>query len=78
MRSYLMKKSFGTIKESSSSYRIQLGMTYQSYIFPILMIFLSYKSKEPYVGLVRRNRKLLECPARLDPMGIETANKISL
>jgi hypothetical protein len=48
MRLYLMKNSFGTIKENSSSYRIQLGLTYQSYVFPISMIFISYESKESF------------------------------
>ena len=40
---------FGTTKENLSSYRIQLVMTFQSYTFPIPMLFLSYESNEPGV-----------------------------
>ena len=42
-----MEKFLPTIKESDSSYRIQLDMTSHSYKFPIAIVFLSYESKEP-------------------------------
>jgi hypothetical protein len=42
-----MENSFATIQDTSSSYRIQVGMTFQSYVFPISIVFLSYESKDP-------------------------------
>jgi hypothetical protein len=48
-----MENPFGAIKHNSSSYRIQLAMIYQSYVFPNPMIFLFYESKEPSVGKIQ-------------------------
>jgi hypothetical protein len=36
-----MENFFATIKDTSCSYRIQVGMTFQSYVFPIPIVFLS-------------------------------------
>jgi hypothetical protein len=42
-----MENSFTTIKDTSSSYRIQVGMTFQSYVFPIPIVFQSMNQKSP-------------------------------
>jgi hypothetical protein len=44
-----MENSFATIKDTLSSYRIQVVMTFQPYVFPIPIVFLSYESKEPFI-----------------------------
>jgi hypothetical protein len=44
-----MENSFAKIKATSYFYRIQVGMIFQSYVFPISMVFLSYESKKPLV-----------------------------
>jgi hypothetical protein len=50
-----MENSFATIK-NTYSYRIQVSMPFQSYEFPIPMIFLSYESKKPSVRYkIKRN-----------------------
>jgi hypothetical protein len=51
-----MENSFATIKDTSYSYRSEVSMPFQSYDFPISMIFLSYESKEPLMVKGRRIR----------------------
>jgi hypothetical protein len=45
-----MEHSFTTIKENSSSHRMQVGWASQSYMFPIPMLFLSCELKKPGRG----------------------------
>ena len=43
------KISFATIKHTSSSHMIQMGMPSQPYAFHVPIFFLSYEWKEPLV-----------------------------
>jgi hypothetical protein len=52
-----MKNSFATIKDTSLFCRIQVDIIFQSYVFHIPMIFLSYESKEPLLNSIYKGRK---------------------